>query len=271
MLAQRVLVALIGLPLIVWLLFRWPTAFAVLLALALLGAAREYRGLWPADARLNAGVFLVGVALALGPRLGGQGPAAVLGGLMAATLWYLAQALWLYERGHAAAPRDAAYAALGALIFGGLGGYLLALQTLPWGPWAVLWVLSTVWVTDSAAYFVGRAWGRHRLAPRLSPKKSWEGFAAGVVLGTAYAGGIFPAVAAHWGFDPPTSALAGWGLGALLTLLTPLGDLAESMFKRAAHSKDSGHLLPGHGGLFDRMDSWLWAGVLGYAWLALFV
>ncbi len=272
MLVQRVLVALVGLPLIVLLLFRWPFAFAVLLALALLAAAWEYRGLWPADARLAPGWFLTGVGLALAPRLYPDAAAeAALGGLLLATLLYLTLSLRAYERGHDAAPRDAAYAALGALMFGGLGGYLLALQRLPWGPWAVLWVLSTVWVTDSAAYFVGRAWGRHRLVPRLSPKKTWEGLAGGVLLGTLYAGALFPAVAARWGFAPPASPWAGWGLGLLLTLLTPLGDLAESMFKRAAHLKDSGHLLPGHGGLFDRMDSWLWAGVLGYAWLTLFV
>ncbi|NPA30980.1 MAG: phosphatidate cytidylyltransferase [Chloroflexi bacterium] len=271
MLVSRVLVALVGLPLIVLLLFRWPTVFAALLALALLAAAWEYRGLWPADARLAPGWFLTGVALALLPRVAAAGPEVALRGLLLATMLYLTLALRAYERGHDAAPRDAAYAALGALMFGGLGGYLLALQHLPAGPWAVLWVLSTVWVADSAAYFVGQAWGRHPLAPRLSPRKTWEGLVGGVLLGTLYAGALFPAVAARWGFDPPASPWVGWGLGLLLTLLTPLGDLAESMFKRAARQKDSGHLLPGHGGLFDRMDSWLWAGVLGYAWLTLFV
>jgi len=268
MLWQRVLVALVGLPLIVLLLFFWPAGFAGLLVVALLAAAWEYRGLWPADARLAPAWLLAGVLLALLPRVGlfPFGPEA---GLAAAAMLELGAAVVAYERGRLTAPRDAAYAALGVLIFGGLGGYLLALQTLPLGPWAVLWVLSTVWVADSAAYFVGRAWGRHRLAPRLSPKKTWEGFWGGVVWGTLYAGAVFPTVAAHWGFRSPPSWV-GWGLGLLLTLLTPLGDLAESMFKRAAHSKDSGRLLPGHGGVFDRMDSWLWAGVLGYAWLTWF-
>ena len=270
MLYQRVLVALVGLPLIVGLLFRWPTGFAALLALALLGAAWEYRTLWPADARWPAAAWVVSIALPLLPRLGWLPGVSPLAGLLAATLLDLSVALALFERGHGQAPRDAAYAALGALMFGGLGGMLLALQDLPWGPWAVLWVLSTVWVADSAAYFAGRAWGRHRLAPRLSPKKTWEGLAAGVLAGSLYAGALFPAVATRLGFAPPPP-LAAWGLGLVVAGLSPLGDLAESMFKRAARRKDSGHVLPGHGGLFDRLDSWLWAGALGYAWLHLFV
>ncbi len=264
---QRVLVALIGLPLLIGLLFRWPTGFAAVLVLALLGAAREYRGLWPRDARLPTGLFLLGVALSLAPRLWPNWGMTFGDGLAAATLLYLTYSLLAYERGHNLAPRDAAYATLGATLFGGIGGYLLALLTLPHGPWMLLWVLSTVWVADSAAYFIGRAWGRHHPVRRLSPRKTWEGFFAGVLLGTGYAGALFPAVAAAWGVAL-SSCLVGWGLGLVLTLLTPLGDLAESMFKRAVGSKDSGHLLPGHGGLFDRMDSWLWAGVLGYVWLA---
>ncbi len=268
MLWQRVLVALVGLPLIVGLLFWWPWGFALALAGALLIASGEYYRLWPADARLPRAVFLLGVAVSVLPWLWPR--YAPVAGLLAATLLYLTAALLAYEQGHDHAPRDAGYAALGALMFGGLGGTLVGLQRLPPGPWAVLWVLSTVWVADSAAYFAGRAWGRHRLAPRLSPKKTWEGYFAGVLAGTLYAGWLFPWAAARWGFAPPGAGVA-WGLGLLLTTLAPLGDLAESMFKRVAHSKDSGHWLPGHGGLFDRMDSWLWAGALGYAWLTLWL
>ncbi len=270
MLLQRVLVALVGLPLIVGLLFGWPQGFALALAGALLVAAGEYHRLWPAEARLPRALFLLGVAFSLAPWVWPRAGVSPTAGLLAATMLYLTAALRAYEHGHDHAPQGAGYAALGALMFGGLGGTLLGLLQLPQGPWAVLWVLSTVWVADSAAYFAGRAWGRHRLAPRLSPKKTWEGYLAGVLAGTLYAGWLFPGVAARWSFGPPAAG-ASWGLGLLLTTLSPLGDLAESMFKRAAHSKDSGHWLPGHGGLFDRMDSWLWAGALGYAWLTMWL
>ncbi len=227
MLYQRVLVALVGLPLIVGLLFRWPTGFAALLALALLGAAWEYRTLWPADARWPAAAWVVSIALPLLPRLGWLPGVSPLAGLLAATLLDLSVALALFERGHGQAPRDAAYAALGALMFGGLGGMLLALQDLPWGPWAVLWVLSTVWVADSAAYFAGRAWGRHRLAPRLSPKKTWEGYWGGVVAGflLALLLGAYYAASGRLTVSLGQAAFLGVGAYAASHLAGPLAPL----------------------------------------------
>jgi phosphatidate cytidylyltransferase len=141
---------------------------------------------------------------------------------------------------------------------------LVSLRSLPDGLWWLLTALPSVWVGDSAAYFVGRAFGRHRLAPRLSPKKSWEGYLAGIV-GAAAAGAGF---AALWGVAAGPSASVtperGLVLGAVLGLLTTLGDLGISMIKREVQVKDSGTLLPGHGGALDRLDSWLWAGAIGY-------
>jgi phosphatidate cytidylyltransferase len=115
-------------------------------------------------------------------------------------------------------------------------------------PTQVLLVIGLASIADSAAYFAGRAWGRHKLAPSISPGKTWEGAAAGMVAGLAYA--IICAAI----FDE-----AAWlpyaGGAALLVVMSIFGDLFESALKRQAGAKDSGSLLPGHGGLLDRIDS----------------
>ncbi len=99
----------------------------------------------------------------------------------------------------------------------------------------------------------------------MSPKKSWEGYIAGVVGGTTF-GALLTVILNRWG--PFNLALSqGIALGAVLSTLTTLGDLGESLIKRFASVKDSGNLLPGHGGAFDRIDSLIWAGVLGYYWI----
>jgi phosphatidate cytidylyltransferase len=124
--------------------------------------------------------------------------------------------------------------------------------------------LPAVWLADSGAYFIGVRFGRHKLSPRLSPKKTWEGYLAGVVTGTL--GAALLALVWRIGAGPETAITfwrAAW-LGFVISVLTPLGDLGESMIKRQVGAKDSSHLIPGHGGVFDRIDSWLWAGVIGY-------
>jgi phosphatidate cytidylyltransferase len=127
-----------------------------------------------------------------------------------------------------------------------------------------LLVLSAVWIADSGAYFIGRAFGKHKLSPRLSPKKTWEGYLGGVLtgtIGTALMALLFMNLA---GPDTTIALWKGALLGLILSVLTTLGDLGESMFKRQVGVKDSSNLIPGHGGVFDRIDSWLWAVAIGY-------
>lgn len=129
---------------------------------------------------------------------------------------------------------------------------------LPSGPALVLFALSTVWAGDTVAYFVGQSIGRLKMAPALSPKKTWEG-AIGNVLGSLIAGYCF----ARW----QNGDLAAWlATAALANIAGQVGDLVESAYKRGAGVKDSGAMLPGHGGMLDRIDSLIFAAPV--VWLA---
>jgi len=115
------------------------------------------------------------------------------------------------------------------------------------GPLIVLWLVLMVCAADIGAYFAGRAFGRRKLAPRVSPGKTWEGALGGLTMVALVAGGG----ALYFGLLPLAVVAFGCGVG----IFSVIGDLTESMFKRAAALKDSGTLLPGHGGLLDRIDS----------------
>jgi len=110
-----------------------------------------------------------------------------------------------------------------------------------------LFLLFLVWAADTGAFIAGKALGRHKLAPRVSPGKTWEGAAGGLVLG-----GLFAWLAAGWFVQPVVSFVA---VSLVVVIFSIIGDLTESMLKRYAGLKDSGQLIPGHGGIMDRMDS----------------
>jgi len=131
------------------------------------------------------------------------------------------------------------------------------------GPWLLLFALVITWVGDSVAYFVGRAMGKHPLAPHLSPKKTWEGSVAGF-LGSLLIGGAF----GRWLTAPLPHLLA---MAAVGNAAGQAGDLLESAYKRSAGVKDSGGLLPGHGGLLDRIDALILAiPVVWYYWTLIY-
>jgi phosphatidate cytidylyltransferase len=126
-----------------------------------------------------------------------------------------------------------------------------ALAMVALAPAEALLVLAVVWIADTAAYLVGRRWGRHKLAPAISPGKTWEGAAGGLIGAAAYAMILSILFAGIQG----TRMAVFLGAAALLVVVSILGDLFESAAKRQAGVKDSGTLLPGHGGMLDRIDS----------------
>lgn len=142
----------------------------------------------------------------------------------------------------------------GLVYTGGLIAVLLSIAGLEQGRLLLLFVIASVVAADSGAYFAGHLWGSRKLAPRISPGKTWEGFAGGMAC-AALVGAIFAAL-----LLPDVPALAGAGLGLALGVFSVLGDLMESLIKRVHGVKDSGGIFPGHGGILDRIDGLLLAG-----------
>lgn len=169
--------------------------------------------------------------------------------------------LFAYERGRNEAALDLVITLGGLIYLGWVGAYMIDLRSLPDGGWWVMFIFPVVWLADSGAYSIGARYGKHKMFPRLSPKKSWEGYWAGVFMGTLY-GGFFAFVYAKFG-PLHVNIWQGVLIGFTLSTITTLGDLGESLFKREAVIKDSGSLFPGHGGAFDRIDSLIWAAVIG--------
>lgn len=176
--------------------------------------------------------------------------------LMGSVAWQLA-----HREGHPTA--NWALSVTGGLYLGWIGGYMLRLRNSPGGEWWIFTAIPAIMVADTAAYFIGGRWGEHKMAPTLSPGKTWEGFTAGVVLGPLAGMGL--ASLWRWLAGPPgLNWLAGLLVGGAVSVVAPVGDLVISMIKREVGAKDSGALFPGHGGALDRVDSILWAGVIGY-------
>lgn len=155
--------------------------------------------------------------------------------------------------------RDAAAALFPALYIGLPLGALAAIRFLA-GREAVLLLMATIVVSDSAQYYCGRAFGRRKLAPSISPKKTVEGAIGGVLFGTA-------AMAALGVYVFSASVLVLLLVGATIVALGIVGDLFESLLKRSADVKDSSALIPGHGGVLDRIDSWLFASPVYYVFV----
>jgi phosphatidate cytidylyltransferase len=265
MLRQRIITALV----LVGILFaalasnsRWPFALVTLVLLA--AAAWEWGRLNAASETLALcmGAALAGVGLLLLWR-GAQGQGAWFWWAVSA-LWVLGSA-WVLRQGVAAWPGVPVLLrwVLGVLLL--LAGWLALIQARQLGINFLLSALCLVWMADVAAYFGGRAWGRRKLAVTISPGKSWEGVWSGMA-GVLVLAAFWVWLDQRFGFDGPSfySRLvdnAGWfGAAVLLLALSGLsvaGDLIESLVKRAAGAKDSSQLLPGHGGVLDRVDALL--------------
>ncbi|MDZ7751041.1 MAG: phosphatidate cytidylyltransferase [Gammaproteobacteria bacterium] len=254
-LTQRVLTALVLVPLVVAaILLLSPPGFAALLGLFVLGGAWE----WSAMAGLGdtrrrvAYVLVTAAVLGLVYGLLARPAAGPLLLLLALVWWALAAALVVRFQLQGVFTTGGPWSrgASGLLILVPAWFALVVLHRQEaGGPWLVLFLLVLIWGADTAAFFVGRRWGSRRLASRVSPGKSWEGVAGAVVAVLVLA----LAVGEPLGFGE--SLVPFLTLVALTVAASVLGDLTESLYKREAGLKDSGSLLPGHGGVLDRIDS----------------
>jgi phosphatidate cytidylyltransferase len=255
-LISRLLVGIVGLPLVLgmvwlggWWLFGLVAAAATVAVHEFVTMTRPLRPLAPA--------LYLGVALSLAAAET-AGPVWMLGGLLATfVLAFGASAL--------ARTRAPATVAIGATVLGaawiafGLGHLLLVRGIHQHGRLVTFAVLLTVWAADTFAYFGGRLVGRHKMAPKISPGKTWEGLAIGSIAG------VFVAFVTL--YDTRHTYLRVWQailLGIVVVLASVVGDLFESMLKRDMQVKDTGRLLGGHGGILDRVDALLFAGPAAY-------
>lgn len=247
MLRTRVITALVLAPSIIAAIYLLETTWlGVLLALFTGAAAWEWAGL----ARFSApGLRWVYVAMTLLITIGLHSF-----NLAATVLWILAGVWVIATLAVARWPgsgvwiaHPATVAILGLLILPGVWLALLTVHRLPNGPHWMLFGLLVCWAADIGAYFAGKAFGRHKLAVQVSPGKTWEGALGGLLLAVGACGGILWAAGA---FQPVWLVVI-----ATLVAISIIGDLFESLLKRATGTKDSGSLLPGHGGVLDRIDS----------------
>lgn len=157
---------------------------------------------------------------------------------------------------------DMATSLLGLFYTGFLPTYLLRLRALDQGVFFLLLTFGCIWASDIGAFFFGKMFGRTRLSPQISPRKTVEGAVFGT--GASIAVGLAGAFLMHWYLWPLTGAL----FGLLVGLTGLLGDLTESLMKRDAGLKDSGNLIPGHGGIMDRADSYIFTAPVAYYFLS---
>jgi phosphatidate cytidylyltransferase len=252
---SRILVGVIGLPVVLgavwaggWWLFSLVAIAGMIAVHEFVQMARPLRPLAPA--------VYIGVLLTL---LGAH----------TSVVWMLGGALatfgFAFVLNAVAKTRAPSTVAIGATVLGatwiGFGlGHITLLRELHHEPRLLAFtVLITVWAADTFAYFAGRLFGRHKLAPSLSPGKTWEGFVVGSLAG------VFASFIAL--YDTRDTYLSSWQavvLGLVVVLAAAAGDLFESMLKRDMEVKDTGRLLGGHGGVLDRIDSLLFAGVAAF-------
>lgn len=252
MLRARILSAIIVVPVVALVLYWGGLAwFGIILVTGIL-AWFEMNGLlrrpvWSAD-RLLSLAFIIAALLEAYLRQSGHLPVDLFRPLVAALL-ILGLVAALYDKADQPVLQWAMNTA-SSLYIGFLLSHFITLRLLPDGLRWALAALVLTWVYDAMAFFVGSALGKHKLWPRISPKKSWEGLAGGtlaiLIIGPLL--GLSLLSIGPW---------LGLLLGALVALAAPFGDFAVSLFKRTAHAKDTGHLIPGHGGVLDRLDSLL--------------
>lgn len=249
-LLPRLLSAIVLIPLTAIALVAGWIFFALLIALVMAGAYREWESMvtgreapWPT-------VFIMGLIamIAIAHPMNGAWASAVIFGVavLAALAIKAPNRPWR----------------VGGLIFFGFAtiAFLAIRGSSGVGIWAGIFLVSIIWMTDIGAYFVGRIVGGTKLSPDVSPSKTWSGAAGGLLAGTL--SGIAVWFLAGWVLGTPSPFAIGLLISVVISISGQLGDLAESAVKRRFAVKDSGDIIPGHGGLMDRIDSLTMAGIV---------
>jgi phosphatidate cytidylyltransferase len=255
MLFQRVITALILIPLVVAAVIYLPSEFlALLLGVAVLLGALEWTRLSQIDSVAGKALFLLllaGVMAGLWPLTGGSWRLLASAAGLFSLFWVVVTLYILhFQPGMNLAEPVTRKIGMGLMVLAPAWISLLILHArYEDGPYLVLFLMVLIWVADSFAYFAGRRWGRVKLAPLISPGKSREGV-YGAMVGAALCGLLLHQLRPETG---PLHLLVI--LSVLVALISVIGDLFESLMKRQAGLKDSGNLLPGHGGMLDRIDS----------------
>jgi phosphatidate cytidylyltransferase len=246
-LIKRAATAVVAIPLFVWIVAAAPRVLFVLLVVALSGvAAWELMRMFErAGRRAYSRVGVVGAVLVTAsfavpgvPGFTAFVLALVVAGVLSVPVW----------AGDADAVEPVAAAMLAIVYVGWLLGHAISFETLPGGASLLLFLVGTTWAGESAAYGIGSLLGRHQLAPAISPRKTMEGAVGQLVVSTAAAVGLGAWLVPHWSVS--TAILAG----AMLGIVGQIGDLVESVIKRSLGAKDTGAMIPGHGGVLDRLD-----------------
>lgn len=261
---KRLITAIIGIPLIYIVVWHLPTGyFAILLAAAAgLGLYELFRMATLRNIRavMVPGIIL-GVLMVLNffqPLLPDLG----FGFLVTASLLIIMIVRLFSKRPVESALEDIAVTMFGILYVSMLFGFQGAIRMGQDGKYWLVFMYLVVWTSDTAAYYIGTAFGRHRLYEKVSPKKSVEGLIA------AIAGAVSAALLCRAVFMPKMGLWEAAALGVILSCVGVVGDLAESLIKRGVGVKDSGSLIPGHGGILDRMDAMLFAAPVMFYYLA---
>ena len=257
---KRVLTAAALIPIVLYVvLLASPWVLWAVVAAAAFLSYREYREMIRGAARGDPGLFVYGAGLLLlAAALPGAPSGAAALVVVAAAMVAMALAMRTADLSQAVARASASV--LGLVYIFGCWSYAIPLHRAN-RHW-LMYALLVCWAGDMGAYYVGRAFGRHRLAARVSPKKSWDGAAASVATSVLLAGGYLVYF---------VRGVAWWhvvALSALANAAGQIGDLAESAIKRGVGVKDSGSLLPGHGGFLDRVDSTLFVLPVVWAYVA---
>ena len=263
--------AAVGLPAIIY----GGVFYFLLMGAFLVGGAWEYVRLYRAvKIEPNELVTVGGVLVLVTARFFIQEDSIVVFAVL--VLVAMASHLLSFERGREQAALDFGVTVAGIVYLGWIGAYLIDLRFLvneTIGVWWFMLVLPLVWAADTGGYSIGAVYGKHKMAPRLSPKKSWEGYFAGIFT-SVVVGAFFAYAFTSLGPQPLLGLITpvqGALLGLVVGALAPLGDLGESMFKRQSGLKDSSNIFPGHGGFLDRIDSWIWGAAIGYFLVQYFI